>query len=69
MASTDCYKVNIHSYRFCVSYIRISVSRVGPTRTANSIFKAMAIGIGCKFLTPDFLKVTPETAPKTAPDP
>ena len=34
MASTDCYKVNIHSYRFCVSYIGDSVSRVGPTRTA-----------------------------------
>ena len=38
MASTDCYKVNIHSYRFCVSYIGDSVSRVGPTRTAYSIF-------------------------------
>ena len=39
MASTDCCKVNIHSYRFCVSYTRISVSRVGPTRTAYSIFQ------------------------------
>ena len=38
MASTNCYTVNIHSYRFCVSYIGVSVSRVGPTRTAYSIF-------------------------------
>ena len=38
MASTNCYKFNIHSYRFCVSYIGVSVSRVGPTRTAYSIF-------------------------------
>ena len=38
MASTNCYTVNIHSYRFCVSYIDVSVSRVGPTRTAYSIF-------------------------------
>ena len=30
MASTNCYKFNIHSYRFCVSYIGVSVSRVGP---------------------------------------
>ena len=27
------------------------------------------MGIGYKFLTPNFLKVTPETAPETAPDP
>ena len=40
MASTNCYTVNIHSYRFCVSYIGVSVSRVGPTRTAYSIFVA-----------------------------
>ena len=38
MASTNCYKFNIHPYRFCVSYIGVSVSRVGPTRTAYSIF-------------------------------
>ena len=38
MAFTNCYKFNIHSYRFCVSYIGVSVSRVGPTRTAYSIF-------------------------------
>ena len=38
MASTNCYKFNIHSYRFCVSNIGVSVSRVGPTRTAYSIF-------------------------------
>ena len=38
MASTNCYTVNIHLYRFCVSYIGVSVSRVGPTRTAYSIF-------------------------------
>ena len=38
MASTNCYTVNIHSYRFCVSYIGFSVSRVGPTCTAYSIF-------------------------------
>ena len=38
MASTNYYTVNIHSYRFCVSYIDFSVSRVGPTRTAYSIF-------------------------------
>ena len=38
MASTNYYTVKIHSYRFCVSYIDFSVSRVGPTRTAYSIF-------------------------------
>ena len=46
MASTDCYKVNIHSYRFCVSYIGDSVSRVGPTRTAYSIFILQKFGLG-----------------------
>ena len=45
MASTDCYKVNIHSYRFCVSYIGVSVSRVGPTCTAYSIF--MFLNVEC----------------------
>ena len=40
MASTNYYTVKIHSYRFCVSYIDFSVSRVGPTRTAYSIFWA-----------------------------
>ena len=34
----NCYKFNIHSYRFCVSYIGVSVSRVGLTRTLYSIF-------------------------------
>ena len=38
MASTNFYKFNIHSYRFCVSYIGVSVSRGGPTCTAYSIF-------------------------------
>ena len=38
MASTNFYKFNIHPYRFCVSYIGVSVSRVGSTRTAYSIF-------------------------------
>ena len=37
MAFTNCYSVNIHSYR-CLSHLQVFVSRGGPTRTAYSIF-------------------------------
>ena len=33
-----------------------------------TIITAMAIKSGYKFLTPDFLKITPETAPEMAPE-
>ncbi len=58
MASTNYYTVKIHSYRFCVSYIDFSVSRVGPTRTAYSIFlstKYSEISISEQYFTKEYI--------------
>ena len=52
MASTNCYIVNIHSYRFCVSYIGDSVVVVEGHNAKSVAFDSATVSFVNLDITP-----------------